>query len=179
MAPKGAGGGTGACTGAATLPGPLIALAGESVGGLLPATRASGAGSRPAAMPAAIWLSLPPLTAMGATRMALSMPSRAGKSIAAGSVPAAWAAAFMGDRSITIGSFSKKSGMSPKRAFSSLASSTRSADFSSSATRGRLALLISKVAGEMEALDEDAAVMGRGAGWLWVSNNRLLELSAK
>jgi hypothetical protein len=32
MAPKGAGGGTGACTGAATLPGPLIALAGESRG---------------------------------------------------------------------------------------------------------------------------------------------------
>jgi hypothetical protein len=36
-----------------------------------------------------------------------------------------------------------------------------------------LALLISKVAGEMEALDEDAAVMGRGAEWLWVSKNRL------
>jgi hypothetical protein len=42
-----------------------------------------------------------------------------------------------------------------------------------------LALLISKVAGEMEALDEDAAVMGEGAEWLWVSKNRLFELSAK
>ena len=50
-------------------------------------------------------------------------------------------------KTTTSGSPSKKSGMSPKRACSSSASMARSAVFSSRATSGRLALLISKVAG--------------------------------
>ena len=120
------------------------------VAGAVRCTVASGVGVRPAAMASEVCSMVPPRTASGVRRYCRSKVCSAPKS-----GRALASATLSGCRSMTSGSLSKKSGMSPNRCASSSARRLRSDDLSMSATRGRWALLISKVAGAFPARATD------------------------